>query len=74
MNEFFPKIKKIKYEGRDSKNPMAFKHYKANQKIMGKTMAEHLRFAVCYWHTLLAYIQGPRRRSVRSGHDDSQLQ
>jgi xylose isomerase len=51
MNEFFPKIKKIKYEGPDSKNPLAFKHYKANQKIMGKTMAEHLRFAVCYWHT-----------------------
>jgi xylose isomerase len=51
MNTFFPKIKKIRYEGPDSKNPLAFKHYKANQKIMGKTMAEHLRFAVCYWHT-----------------------
>ncbi|MHC4881863.1 MAG: xylose isomerase [Planctomycetota bacterium] len=51
MNEFFPKIKKIKYEGPESRNPLAFKHYKANQKIMGKTMAEHLRFAVCYWHT-----------------------
>jgi len=51
MNTFFPKVKKIKYEGPDSKNPLAFKHYKANQKIMGKTMAEHLRFAVCYWHT-----------------------
>lgn len=51
MNEFFPKIKKIKYEGPDSRNPLAFKHYKSNQKIMGKTMAEHLRFAVCYWHT-----------------------
>lgn len=51
MTEYFPKIKKIKYEGSDSKNPFAFKHYKANQKIMGKTMAEHLRFAVCYWHT-----------------------
>ena len=51
MNEFFPKIKKIKYEGPNSRNPLAFKHYKANQKIMGKTMAEHLRFAVCYWHT-----------------------
>ncbi|MHC4525758.1 MAG: xylose isomerase [Planctomycetota bacterium] len=51
MNTFFPKIKKIKYEGPDSKNPLAFKHYKPNQKIMGKTMAEHLRFAVCYWHT-----------------------
>lgn len=51
MNEFFPKIRKIKYEGTNSKNPLAFKHYKANQKVMGKTMAEHLRFAVCYWHT-----------------------
>ncbi len=51
MNKFFPNIKKIKYEGPDSKNPLAFKHYRAKQKIMGKTMAEHLRFAVCYWHT-----------------------
>jgi xylose isomerase len=51
MVEFFPNIKKIKYEGPDSKNPLSFKHYKASQKIMGKTMAEHLRFAVCYWHT-----------------------
>ena len=51
MNTFFPNIKKIKYEGPDSKNPLAFKHYRAKQKIMGKTMAEHLRFAVCYWHT-----------------------
>ena len=51
MNKFFPTIKKIKYEGPESRNPLAFKHYKANQKIMGKTMAEHLRFAVCYWHT-----------------------
>lgn len=51
MNKFFPKIKKIKYEGPDSKNPLAFKHYNPKQKLMGKTMAEHLRFAVCYWHT-----------------------
>ncbi|RKY22928.1 MAG: xylose isomerase [Planctomycetota bacterium] len=51
MTEFFPKAKKIKYEGADSKNPLAFKHYNPKQKIMGKTMAEHLRFAVCYWHT-----------------------
>ena len=51
MSEFFPKIKKVKYEGPDSKNPFAFKHYNPKQKIMGKTMAEHLRFAVCYWHT-----------------------
>jgi xylose isomerase len=51
--EFFPEVKKaIKYEGPKSKNPLAFKHYNAKEKIFGKTMAEHLRFAVCYWHTL----------------------
>ena len=51
MNKYFPKVKKIKYEGIDSKNPLAFKHYRAKQKVMGKTMEDHLRFAVCYWHT-----------------------
>jgi xylose isomerase len=47
----FPAISKIKYEGPQSKNPLAFKHYNANQKIAGKTMRDHLRFAVAYWHT-----------------------
>ena len=51
MAEYFPAVKKIKYEGADSKNTLAFKHYNPAEKIMGKTMAEHLRFAVCYWHT-----------------------
>lgn len=51
MKTFFPNIKKIKYEGPDTSNPLAFKHYNPRQKVMGKTMAEHLRFAVCYWHT-----------------------
>ncbi|MEW6236375.1 MAG: xylose isomerase [Candidatus Omnitrophota bacterium] len=51
MTEFFPEIKKIKFEGPDSKNPLAFKHYNPKQKILGKTMENHLRFAVCYWHT-----------------------
>ncbi len=49
--EFFPGIKPIKYEGPDTRNPLAFRHYNARQKILGKTMADHLRFAVCYWHT-----------------------
>ena len=49
--EYFPGIGKITFEGRDSDNPLAFKHYDANKKIGDKTMAEHLRFAVCYWHT-----------------------
>ena len=51
MQEFFPGIGKIKYEGPDSKNPLAFKHYNPKKKVLGKTMAEHLRFSVCYWHT-----------------------
>jgi xylose isomerase len=51
MTEYFPTIQKVKYEGADSKNQLAFKHYDPSEKIMGKTMAEHLRFAVCYWHT-----------------------
>ncbi len=49
--EFFPGIQPIKYEGPDSKNPLAFKHYNPKEKVGKKTMAEHLRFAVCYWHT-----------------------
>ena len=49
--EYFKNINKIKYEGRDSKNPMAFKWYDENRKIGGKTLKEHLRFATAYWHT-----------------------
>ncbi len=51
MKEFFPSIDRIKYEGPDSKNPLAFKHYNPKKKVLGKTMAERLRFSVCYWHT-----------------------
>lgn len=51
MAEFFPNVAGIKFEGPDSRNPLAFKHYDPTEKVLGKTMAEHLRFAVCYWHT-----------------------
>jgi len=51
MSAAFPKISKIKYEGPKSKNPLAFKYYNAAEKVEGKTMREHLRFAVVYWHT-----------------------
>ena len=51
MANFFKGIKKIKFEGRKSDNPMAFKWYDENRVVAGKTMKEHLRFAVCYWHT-----------------------
>ncbi|MBI1374807.1 MAG: xylose isomerase [Phycisphaera sp.] len=52
MTEYFAGVKTIKYEGPDSKNPLAFKHYNPKKKVLGKTMAEHLRFAVCYWHSM----------------------
>ncbi|MBC19160.1 MAG: xylose isomerase [Planctomycetaceae bacterium] len=47
----FPEIEKIQYEGPDSTNPLAFRHYKADAVIEGRTMKEHLRFSVVYWHT-----------------------
>ncbi len=51
QREYFPGIGRIPFEGRDSDNPLAFKIYDADKRIGGKTMREHLRFAVCYWHT-----------------------
>jgi xylose isomerase len=44
-------VERIKYEGPDSKNPLAFRHYNPDEKVEGKAMRDHLRFAVCYWHT-----------------------
>ena len=52
MTKFYSITDPIKYEGPDSKNAMAYRWYNPKQKVLGKTMAEHLRFAVCYWHTL----------------------
>ncbi|MBR1735656.1 MAG: xylose isomerase, partial [Firmicutes bacterium] len=54
MKEYFPMVKKVKYEGRDSKNPFAFKYYDAERIIDGKPMKEHLKFAMSWWHTLCA--------------------
>lgn len=51
--EFFGSIEKIKFEGRESKNPFAFKWYDENRIVNGRTMKEQLRFAMAYWHTLL---------------------
>ena len=57
--EYFSGIGTIPFEGRDSDNPLAFKVYEADRRIGGKTMAEHLRFAVCYWHTFCNSGQDP---------------
>ena len=49
---FFQGIGKINYEGPESDNPLAFKHYDENRVVAGKTLKEHFRFSICYWHTL----------------------
>jgi len=48
---YFSDIEPIKFEGTESTNPLAFRYYDKDRVVMGKTMAEHLRMAVCYWHT-----------------------
>lgn len=48
---FFEGIEKVRYEGADSKNPLAFRHYNPDEIVMGKRMEDHLRFAVAWWHS-----------------------
>jgi len=48
---FFDGISPIRYEGPDSDNPLAFRHYDPDEVVMGKRMEDHLRFAVAYWHS-----------------------
>lgn len=51
MTTFFSHIAPVRYEGPDSDNPLAFRHYNPDEMIMGKRMEEHLRFAIAYWHS-----------------------
>jgi len=53
MMSYFEQIAPIAFEGPTSVNPYAFRHYDASRKLLGKTMAEHLRIAVCYWHSFV---------------------
>ncbi len=54
VKEYFPGIGKIKFEGKESKNPMAYRYYDAEKVILGKPMKEWLKFAMAWWHTLCA--------------------
>lgn len=54
MSNFFESVSNIKFEGKDSKNPLAFKYYNAEEKVGDKTMEEITRFAMSYWHTFAA--------------------
>lgn len=54
MKTYFPEIPTIRYEGANSQNPLSFKFYDADRVVLGKTMREHLPFAMAWWHNLSA--------------------
>jgi len=57
--EYFKGIGEIKFEGKDSKNPLAFKYYNPDQVVAGKTMREHFKFSIAYWHTFCGQGSDP---------------
>ncbi|MBN1599743.1 MAG: xylose isomerase [Bacteroidales bacterium] len=72
--EYFPGIGKIKFEGVESKNPLAFRYYDENKKVGSKTMKEHFRFAVAYWHSFCGdggdpFGEGTRPMAWNEGND-----
>ena len=58
-NEYFKGIDYIKFEGKDSDNPLAFKYYNPSQLVAGKSMREHFKFAIAYWHTFCGQGSDP---------------
>lgn len=57
--EYYKGIGQIKFEGAASDNPLAFKYYNPDQVVAGKTMREHFRFAIAYWHTFCGQGSDP---------------
>jgi len=55
----FPNVPVIEFEGSKSKNPFAFKHYNPDEKIGGKKMKDHMRFAAAYWHVMRNSLSDP---------------
>lgn len=55
----FPDVQRIAFEGRASRNPLAFKHYNPDELIEGKSMRDHLRFAAAFWHTMRNPLADP---------------
>ena len=51
MTDYFAGIPKIAYEGPDSDNDFAFRHYDPDETVLGKRLEDHLRFSVAYWHS-----------------------
>ncbi|HEY1392258.1 MAG TPA: xylose isomerase, partial [Methylibium sp.] len=53
MKNYFHAIPAIEFKGAQSEDPLSFRHYDKNRVVLGKRMEDHLRFAVCYWHTFV---------------------
>jgi xylose isomerase len=75
---FFPEVSKIHYQGPDSTEPLAFRHYNADEIVEGKTMKEHLRFSVAYWHTFRGtgsdpFGPGTMKRPWEDGTDSVEM-
>jgi xylose isomerase len=51
MPAYFDQLDRVRFEGAQSTNPLAFRHYNPDEIVLGKRMEDHLRFAACYWHT-----------------------
>ncbi|CAB3790603.1 xylose isomerase [Paraburkholderia caffeinilytica] len=71
---YFEHIPEIRYEGPQSDNPLAYRHYDKRKQVLGKTLEEHLRIAVCYWHTFVwpgvdIFGQGTFRRPWQQAGD-----
>ncbi len=73
MMSYFPEIAKIRYEGPDSTDPLSFRHYNPDEVVESKTMHDHFRFAVAYWHTFRGTGSDPfgPGTMVRPWEDDS---
>lgn len=56
---YFDQIEKVQFEGKNTKNPFAFKHYNPDEVLLGKTMKEHLKFSGAYWHTMTGLGSDP---------------
>ena len=54
MTEYFPEVNQVRFEGKTTDNPLAFRYYDPKRVVGNKTMEEHLRFSVAYWHTFVA--------------------
>jgi xylose isomerase len=71
----FESLPQVRYEGPQSTSPLAYRHYDAGERVLGKTMEQHLRLAVCYWHTFVwpgsdVFGQGTFERHWHTGGDE----